>query len=329
VNEPSSQIESLLKLAGERDQPAPEAVERARAAARRSWQRSLETRDARQPEVIRKRWLPWRWALAGTFAAIAMTMAATFWPRDRTPIIVEVARVSAVDGQVRVATSPVSLASVLRSGEVLSTGEGRVALAIGDVLSLRADRHTRLRFDAPDELTLLAGAVYVDSGGLNVHTALRIDTPAGAVRHVGTQFQVIVDESHTRVQVREGRVMMTFKGGEALDLGAGDLADLARGTFKLERGQSGSGAAWEWAAATAPAFDIENRPLSEFLAWLAREHGWRLRYADAATESRAREIRLHGSFTGLDAAGMLERAALITGEALSVREGSLLVGARS
>ncbi|HUQ09353.1 MAG TPA: FecR family protein [Steroidobacteraceae bacterium] len=324
MNDPSSQIESLLRLAGERDQPSPDGLERARAAARVSWERMLETRASPGAAAMPVRRMGWGWALA---ACLAIAGAVTFWPRGRAPVVVEVARVSAVDGQVRVATIPVPLAAILRSGDVLSTADGRVALAIGDVLSLRLDRHTRLRLDAPDVLTLLEGAVYVDSGGLNVHTALRIDTPAGAVRHVGTQFQVSVRATRTRVQVREGRVVMTSRDGEALDLGAGDLADVGPGTLQIEHGQSGSGAAWEWAAAIAPPFDIENRPLSEFLAWLAREHGWQVRYADAAAQSRARDIRLHGSLTGLDADRMLERASLITGEALSVREGSLLVGA--
>jgi ferric-dicitrate binding protein FerR (iron transport regulator) len=329
VNQPSAQIESLLKLAGERDQPSPGTVERARAAARLSWERALRGAPALAPESgsapSGARWLRplhWGWALAASLAIAGM---AVFWPSRHAPLL-DVARVSAVDGQVNVASNPVALASVLHGGDVLRTAEGRVALAVGDALSLRVDRHSRLRFDGPGEVTLLEGAVYVDSGGLNARTALRIGTPAGAVRHVGTQFQVAVRAADTRVQVREGRVVVTFESGEALDLGAGDLARMGRGTLQLERGQSGSGEAWEWAAATAPTFEIENRPLSEFLAWLAREHGWELRYASAATQSQARDIRLHGTFADLDATRMLERASLVTGVALAVRDGALLVG---
>jgi ferric-dicitrate binding protein FerR (iron transport regulator) len=345
VTDPSS-IETLLKLAGERDQPSAGGIARARAAAKLSWQRALATSGAvdaastgsastapgfdapAEPGSLvpvtstrRRSRSSWTWTLAAC-VAIAATLA--LWPRP-VALPVDVARVSAVDGRVDVGTAPVSLATVVRSGDVLVTADGRVALAVGDALSLRVDRHTRLRFDAPGEVSLLDGAVYVDSGGLNAHTALRIDTPAGAVRHVGTQFQVRVRGAGTRVLVREGRVVLT-RDGAPLDLGAGDLAEVVRGTLKMEHGQAASGAAWEWAAATAPPFEIENRPLSEFLAWLAREHGWELRYADADTQSRARDIRLHGSFADLDAARMLDRASLITGVALRVREGSLLVG---
>jgi ferric-dicitrate binding protein FerR (iron transport regulator) len=296
-------------------------MERARAAALASWQRGLDKGGAAQPRRFRPGWL-----LA---ACVAVLVAVAFWRPELAPPA-EVARVAAVDGAIRLRASPTLLAvnSVLRSGEEIHTGAGRVALAVGDALSLRLDRHTRLRFEGAGHVTLLSGALYVDSGGLNARTELRIDTPAGAVRHVGTQFQVQVRADGTRVQVREGRVVLAAQGRPPLDLGAGDRVQISGERVHLEHAQPSSGASWEWAAATAPGFEIENRPLSEFLAWLAREHGWQLRYGDAVLQSRAQDIRLHGSLAGLDAAGMLERAALITGVPLAVSDGSLWVGVR-
>ena len=92
----------------------------------------------------------------------------------------------------------------IHAGTTLSTSEGRVALTFGDSLSLRIDRHTRLRFDSREQVTLLAGALYVDSGGINAVPALRIETPAGAVRHVGTQFQVHVTGDVTACACAKG-----------------------------------------------------------------------------------------------------------------------------
>lgn len=314
-------IESLIKLAGERDQPSAAGVERARSAARQSWQRALT--QAEPARIRPRRWIPF--ALAAGLAA-AVTVGALLW-RD-VPAPVDVARVSAIRGEVNVGTNtPLAMAGVLRSGDVLTTREGRVALALGDALSLRADRQSRLRFDGAGHLTLLEGAVYVDSGGLNAHAPLRIDTPAGAVRHVGTQFQVQVHDGRTRVLVREGRVMIAVSEASAVDLAAGDLADIAGAQLHLEHGQPGHGAGWEWVAVTAPGFDIENRPLSEFLAWVAREHGWQLRFGGGDLQSRAQDIRLHGSMDGLDAIAMLERVSLITGVPLAVRDGVLWAGA--
>lgn len=323
--EPSSQIESLLKLAGERDQPSAKALEQARTAARVSWQRGLGRDDAASEDIRPRRRHIAGWALAAGLA----TVAATLWLWNPRQSPVDVARVAALQGQVRLESGlTVSLATTLRSGEVLATTDGRVALAVGDALSLRVDRDTRLRLDGAGQVTLLDGALYVDSGGLNSHTALLVHTPAGAVRHVGTQFQVRVSGDHTRVLVREGRVVLLQDGGATVDLGAGDSADAAGTRVRIEHDQSSHGSEWEWAATTAPAFDIENRPLSEFLAWLAREHGWQLRYADAATQSQVQDIRLHGSMPGRDAAAMLERASMITGMPLALKDGALLVGTR-
>ncbi len=101
------------------------------------------------------------WALAAGVAALG-----AFYVFRETPApVVEVARIAAIRGDVHVESgADVVTGSALRSGDVLITGEGRVALAIGDALSLRLDRATRLRLVAPGQVALLAGAVYVDSG---------------------------------------------------------------------------------------------------------------------------------------------------------------------
>ena len=322
MNREPSQIESLLKFAGERDQPSSEALERARAAARLHWRRALDAQPAPARRSIGKRPIL-GWALAAGVSALA----AIYWFRAMPAPGIEVARIAALQGDVHVDSGDRLVAgTVLRAGDVLEAGDGRVALAVGDALSLRLDRGTRLKFVRPGEVALITGAVYVDSGGLNAHTALRIGTPAGVVRHWGTQYQVRVRGDLTRVRVREGRVVFTIQDGAA-DLAAGDVAEASGGPVRILHGEPTHGADWEWAAATAPSFDIENRPLSEFLTWLAREHGWQLRFADAGTQSRAQSIRLHGSMAGLGVDGMLERASLVTGVPLSARDGELWVGA--
>lgn len=319
-----SPIESLLKLAGERDRPSAEAFERARAAALESWRRGI-TEVAPRRRTPRRAWL---YACAAGAAAIAFVLGAV-WRRE-VPAAVEIARVSALQGDVvvRGAGSP-RIGLALRTGDVLRTASGRVALTVGDALSLRVDRDTSVRFDGAGHVTLLDGGVYVDSGGLVGRARLRIDTPAGAVSHVGTQYQVRVLGAGTRVQVREGRVVLARAGAASIELGVGDLARVDEDGPHLEHGAPPFGGDWEWAAATAPGFDIENRPLSEFLAWLAREHGWRLRVSDDALQARIQQIRLHGSIEGLDAGAMLERVSLITGVPLAAHDGVLWVGAGS
>jgi ferric-dicitrate binding protein FerR (iron transport regulator) len=320
---PDNSVERLIRLAGEPDQPSADGMRRARAASEQAWKQML----ARPKQPSRP----------GRFVALALAMAASValvawmaWRPAPEAVPVVVAQVFAFDGSpvARRADGPVSLAAnaTLTSDTELASGGGRIALTMGGTLSLRVDRETRLRLDAPGQVTLLAGSVYVDSGGINVRSPLRIRTPAGEVRHVGTQFQVFVSPDVTRVRVREGRVMVEAPGARRQDLATGDALEVRGGEYRVQHGLPSFGTDWAWAAALAPVLEIENRPLSEFLAWLVREQGWRLHYASEDLQERAAQIRLHGSLQGLDAAAMLERVTLVTGVKLEVRQGVLWVG---
>jgi hypothetical protein len=318
-----SSVARLIRLAGTRDMPAEDTMRRARTAAYTSWQRGLQT--ATQPPATRKRFSWWPFALAASCGLIAILVMNR--PAPVEPHVV--ANVVAVDARpvMRAATDESLVAGMqLREGAMVDTEGGRAAFLLGDSLSLRADRHTQIRFEAADRVRVLSGNVYVDSGGLNAVSQLRIETPAGEVRHLGTQFLVTVDRNATRVQVREGRVTLARAGEAPRGIAAGDALEVEGANVRLVQGLPSHGAQWEWAAATAPAFDIENRPLAEFLAWVAREHGWQLAYHDDSTRQRVHDIRLHGSVADLSVTAMLERVELITGVSLHVRDGMLAVG---
>jgi ferric-dicitrate binding protein FerR (iron transport regulator) len=312
-------IGTLIRLAGERDMPSSAGIERARAAAEAAWRAGLQSVAAERVPPFRR---TSAWAIAA--GVVALAILGTWYGRASPPV--PVARIAAVSADAMLRGpfdgAPEPGTDVL-SGAILETTSGRVALAFG-TLSLRVDRNSRLRFDAPDLVTLLDGSVYVDSGGVNALAALRITTPAGAVRHLGTQFQVTVNGELTRIQVREGRVAVD--GPATREVAAGEKLEVRGGDAVLTRAQPAHGETWEWISQTAPAFDIENRLLPEFLAWIGREHGWQLRYADAASQARVQEVRLHGTLEGLDADGMIERVSLITGTPMILREGVLTVG---
>jgi ferric-dicitrate binding protein FerR (iron transport regulator) len=146
-------------------------------------------------------------------------------------------------------------------------------------------------------------------------------TPAGELTHVGTQFMVSVSNDATRVRVREGRVSLAAK-----TIAAGEELEIRGDSHTWRRGLPSFGPQWEQFAGVAPNLEIEGRPLAEFLAWMAREHGWRLRYSSDALQQRAHDIRLHGSIDGLDTPAMLDRMTLVTGLAFDVRDGVLFVG---
>jgi len=329
MTQPDSErsIERLIKLAGARDLPTPEGRERARQAAQESWSRMLGEPERRAQNRSRLRTML-GFAVAAGIAAVAVFT----WTQRPSPAPELVARIATLTGDARLLEKNAeTLARVtlpIRAGTTPSTSEGRVALTFGDSLSLRIDRQTRLRFDSREQVTLLAGALYIDSGGINAVPTLRIETPAGAVRHVGTQFQVRVAGDVTVVRVREGRVLLTRASGAPTDIAAGDELRVTGSDVQWRRSLPSFGEDWAWSAGIAPALEIENRPLAEFITWMAREQGWQVRYVDESLQPRAFDIRLHGSLDQLDSAAMLERVALVTGVPLQARDGVLWVGTK-
>jgi len=316
-------IETLIRLAGERETPSAAASARARLAAEQSWRRMLD-----EP-AQRARWrMPLVYAAALGLAAIAIFC----WTRrDAAAPATVVARIVALEGSSTLRQGDSRLAAVpdakVMSGSTLSTADGRVAASFADALSLRLNAKTALRFDGHDRVTLLYGTLYVDSGGLNAGPPLTIATPAGDIRHVGTQFQVQVSGDTTRIRVREGRVALRRDSRDETRLvAAGDELEVLGDEEHWRHGLPFFGQPWEWTASVATALAIDDRPMAEFLAWITREHGWQLHYSDEEVQNRTHAIRLHGSLDGLSSAAMLERVSLVTGIPLAVRDGVLWVG---
>lgn len=318
MRDPEQSIAQLLKLSGERHAPSAERAAQARKAVYESWQQMLE----QNKKIIRRR----RWLKASLALAACMAGLLVVSHHSLPPVTPTVARVVATEGDVSITTG-----ADVHAGEQLVMNMGRVALTLGNSLSLRVDQHTKLRIDATDRVTLLRGRIYVDSGGLSTNATLMIMTPAGEVQHLGTQFQVYVQDDTTRVRVREGHVQLSSRRVNAQQVNAQQIASgeelqIVGSQVVLQRGLPTYGTDWEWASTIAPALDIENRPLAEFLTWMAREHGWQLRYANESVQQRTHEIRLHGSLEQMNSTDVVERISLITGVPIVSQEGVLLVG---
>jgi ferric-dicitrate binding protein FerR (iron transport regulator) len=202
-----------------------------------------------------------------------------------------------------VATVSVSVAKVERvegeatqRGDLVETGaDGRMAVRLTNGASLRFDRTSRARLVSPDRVALETGAVYVDSGPDSA--ALAIETPLGLVRNVGTQFEIRTDELSLRVRVRSG-VVEVHRGAEVSSTRSGTELTLRHG-HTATRPAAPYGQDWAWVESLAPAFDIEGRSLADFLAYVCREQGWTLVYADPDLARAAPRIMLHGSTAGL------------------------------
>jgi len=217
---------------------------------------------------------------------------------------------------------PLAVSMALSADDVIETDQvSRASLRASDGSSVRIDRESRLRFVGPRTIELIAGAAYVatadGSQGFEVRTTI------GAIRDVGTQFEVRLSESTLRLRVRTGTVQIV-RGTKVTAAAAGTEATVTQTAVDL-RPASSDGSEWSWTREIAPAFPIEGRPLHAFLAHLAAEEGWTLRYVDPSVSEAAASIILHGSVDGLRPEDALGVALASSGLQYRLRGRELLV----
>jgi ferric-dicitrate binding protein FerR (iron transport regulator) len=218
-------------------------------------------------------------------------------------------------------------AQALRVGESIHTGvDGRVALALRDGVSLRMDHDTSITLVSADRVDVTSGAVYIDSGVAGPSAArLQVGTPAGVVRHVGTQYEARILNSGTRVRVREGRVDVMPANGPSRTLEVGDQI-LVTGAGVEQRSRiEPSNDEWDWASSAAPEFDINGKPVHDFLTWAGRETGLKVVFASAESAAEARRAVLSGSIAGLDPDEALAAVLPTTSLKSTERDGQLVV----
>lgn len=195
-------------------------------------------------------------------------------------------------------TQPLAEGAVLRAGHEYSAS-GQALLQIEGGGNLRIAAGTEIEILARDDVMLKKGEFYVDiPHGTHASASFVARTSAGEFRHVGTQFALAVDDGETRLRVREGSVHWLAADGEST-VGAGREVIFASGVRSAERAIDPAGHEWDWTAKSTPTFEIEDRPLGEFLEWVARESGRKLVLTDEQARKRIATIRMHGSVNGL------------------------------
>lgn len=306
----------LIRNAGARVQPDAATREAVRAAVHAEWRAVVATR--RRDHQRR-----WGWSLA----AAAVVAAAALWlvVPQLMPAGAMLAEVTRVSGPVRIraagllrsTTDAEAGASLGVGAELRTAAGGRAALRMG-AASVRLDEGSVVVLAAADRLVLREGAVYVDTGEDGADP-LRVETPLGTVEHLGTQYETRIAADTLRVSVREGRVRLRGEGQE-IDSVAGQRVTLQQGGVVRRQAIERNAADWAWAGEIAPAFDIENRSLAEFLRWVSRETGLQLAYASAQVEQTAGTVVLRGSIEGLTPAQAL--AAVLATTTLQSRQGA-------
>ncbi len=275
-------IESLVRLTAEGGREAAVA-ERVRGEVEASW------RSASRRHRMR--------GAARLLAALIPIVVAVTWllsePSD--PVL---ARLDKVTGDVTVTRSSSTggdeTESVLGTGSEVATGpSGRASLALPGGGHLRVDAQTRLALLGEHYVELLSGAVYFDSGpvGPSGSTEVIVETPFARLRNVGTRYEARISGDRLEVGVRSGEVVIVRAGVDELVVPEGELVVLdADG--QIERTElSAVDRRWDWTLGLTEPFSVEGRKLGEFLDWVERESGLRVRLA---TDAVVRDTVLRG-----------------------------------
>lgn len=268
-------LAELLREAGRRS-PLPEDFDQVRAEVAAAW-----CGRERRPRWRRRA----AWLAAAALAALAAGLTLWWAPRAIGPPAATMA-LETTWGEVTVGP------------RALVTEAGRAAFTLPSGHLLQVDRFSRLELVTAERVRLTAGAIYVDSGLERGSAAsLTVETALGAVRELGTQYQVRVGESELSVRVREGRVSLEHEDRSTTVADGEELTATAAGAVS-RRSAPRTGPEWEWVLESTPPMVIEGESLLACLEWAARAGGWRLDFA-AGAESASAGIVLHGSIDGL------------------------------
>jgi ferric-dicitrate binding protein FerR (iron transport regulator) len=295
-------MERLLRLAGPRAPIAEDIEARVYDRVHREWQTASKPPDgARVYRLVRREWKKdttrrryRRWALPAALAAsVVLALTIVLQPQPPAPERIAIGTIAKVVGD---GASLPEAGQAVYAGEVIRTGAGqRLSMLIDNVESLRLDQDTTLAVVAKNEFRLEFGRVYADTGDFMYRDGgLIIETAMGSVADVGTQFAVQVAAGLLDVAVREGRVDVSHDASEYVAV-AGERLRLAGSGDPIVEAVEPHDPYWNWAAALAPVFDIENKSLLDFLRWAARETGRELVFEDNELRMSAMRTDLHGS----------------------------------
>lgn len=302
---------------------SPEAMARIRRATEAEW------RAEHVAPASRRGWMPF--AAAAVFALIALSSLLVLRINDQSTHsglpLAQLVRATA-PGVVELKSwwrqSAVTTGAELRAGQRFEArgdslldllGGGNLRLAHGSSFEVLASNAVRLE----------SGEMYVDipPGSRQARSFIAV-TDAGEFRHVGTQFALAVDDGATRLRVREGRVQWQAADSESM-VEAGTEVTIDRNQVVTRREVASSGAHWTWAESMTPDVDIEDKPLAEFLDWVARETGRKLVIADDAALQQVQTIRMHGNVRGLEPLKALEAIMASTSLRLDLPAGTIRV----
>lgn len=296
----------LLQLAGRSEPIASDIENRVYRAVREEWLASTSQPDSSRVYTnVRREWnksparRSWthRWTVPLAMAASAiLALAILLQP---APPVEGRLPVGTIAKHVGTQGDPGNVGSEIYVGDRLTTGaDGGMSVSLANAESLRLDEQTTLVVVGAHRFELVDGRIYADTGDFMYRNkGLVIDTPMGTVTDVGTQFSVNLADGLLDIAVREGRVDVLNEGLEFVAV-AGERMRLERGQAATFEDIAAHDDYWDWVSNLAPAYDIENRSLLEFLRWATRETGLELVFESNDLRMAAMRTDLHGSVDG-------------------------------
>jgi ferric-dicitrate binding protein FerR (iron transport regulator) len=285
-------VAALLRAAGPRPSASEQAMAEVRSAVAAEWRATLAARQRR------RQFASWATAASVTLAAVAVWLARPLLQPEQQ-VVASLERVVGDVEQNRGDGRWTSLAGTdsLDAGTQLRTAAGgRAALRLPSGVELRLDARTLVAFEDAGHATLSRGAVYVDSGSAPGPDFV-LETPAGNVSHLGTQYEARLADGNLHVGVREGRIRLSGATGDILG-DAGELLSVT-GNRVVRSRLAPTAAQWDWIASVTPPYAIEGRSVEAFLVWAARETGRTIVYTSPDAAHQARSVTLSGTVEGL------------------------------
>jgi hypothetical protein len=289
-------VSDLLRFA-ERRPPLPqERAMRMKAAVHAHWRSTLHRSQTR------KRF--WFGSAVASAALIVLFVLITQTKQEipsHRPI--QIGKLQIVSGSIQIQRqenrnsrfTPAKAGDLLFIDNIIETRNGRAAIQIGNVVSLRMNSNTRIQFKSASMIHLMKGMVYLDSqdGPL-----FEIHTRYGNVRDIGTQFQASIDDDSLKVGIREGLVRL-YRNDQWNEAGAGTEISIDSNGKVQQRSIPIYGADWDWVMSVAPSFQLDGATLESFLTWIKRENGWEIHFVNDDIKKSARDTILHGTLTGI------------------------------
>lgn len=315
--ERSDGLARLLRAAGRRPEPPRDAYEETLALVTATWQAKLHRRRLRIRFVAGT--LAAGLACAAALLALLVPEPATIARPDRLLGTVEWQAEAGSDWS----ALPDSDTTALGRGSRLRTATGSYAgLRLAGDRSLRLARNTEVRLTAMDEIELISGTLYVDSGRppAEPRPPLAIVTPAGRAIELGTQFEVSYRPGgNYRLRVREGLVRLVAPV-RVIDGAAGSELRIDVDGRVAEASVDPASDVWDWVLAVAPIPVVDGRPVTVLLDWVSRETGRALRYAPPELREHAKHTTLHGHIGGLSPLAALDVLLATTDLAYAILE---------